>query len=316
MNSLINKLDKFLFQYNSIRPFAFLRISLAFFCLIYFICLANEMHALIGFDGYVGREISEASINSRLIPRISWLVNRLINAGLSDEKSVSIIMWIYLLAILCMLAGFFTRVSIFIVWAIHLMIFNSTEIFSYGVDAFMNILLFYSLLMPLTSRWSLDYILLKKRKKAGNSVYESFFVRVLQIHICIAYFFGGVSKLIMPGWLSGNSIWQTLMLPHFKVIDFSFLANHPFITTAIGCIVVTLELFYPLMMCFNKARKPWLIAIISMHVFIGCFMSLPFFGLIMIIFNLAAFGWNDFYPIVLNSIKRFVLRFQPTFKHS
>ena len=103
MNSLINKTDKFLFQYNSIRPFAFLRISLAFFCLIYFICLASEMPALIGFNGYVGREISEATINSRLIPRISWLVNRLINAGLSDEKSVSIIMWIYLLAILFML---------------------------------------------------------------------------------------------------------------------------------------------------------------------------------------------------------------------
>ena len=25
-------------------------------------------------------------------------------------------------------------------------------------------------------------------------------------------------------------------------------------------------------------------------------MSLPFFGLVMIIFNIAAFGWNEFYP--------------------
>jgi hypothetical protein len=311
MSSLINKSDKFLFHYNSIWPFTFLRISLAFFCLIYFICLANEMHALIGFNGYIGREVSEATINSRLVPRISWLINPLVKAGCSDEESVSIIMWIYLLAILCMLAGLFTRIATLIVCGIHLMIFNSTEIFSYGVDAFMNILLFYSLLMPAISHWSLDNIVFKRRKKAANVIYKSFFVRVLQIHICIAYFFGGISKLIMPGWLSGNNIWQTLMLPHFKVIDFSFLANHPFITTFIGWIVVTLELFYPLMMCFDKTRKPWLMAIISMHIFIGCFMSLPFFGLIMIIFNMAAFGWNDFYPFLSKLFKRGTLLLSP-----
>jgi hypothetical protein len=316
MNSLLKRLDKFLFHYNSVRPFAFLRISTALFCLIYFACFASEMHDFIGLNGYVGRELSEATINSKIIPRISWVINPLIKAGYSDDTSVSIVMWIYLAAMICMLAGFCTRVAVFIIWAIHLMIYHSTGMLSYGADAFTNLILFYCLIMPPSRSYSLDAALFKTKKKESNFVYESFFVRVLQIHMCIAYFFGGIGKLIMPGWLSGNKMWQALMVPYLNNIDFSFLAHHSFILILLGCIIVTLELLYPVMMCYGKIRKLWLVSIILMHIFIGYFMSLPFFALIMIIFNMAAFGWNEFYPFLSKLFKRCTLLLQPVFNRS
>ena len=291
---MFKKVDTFLFEYKPKQPFGFLRIATAFLCLIIFACLAGDMQNLIGLNGYIGREITEATINSTILPRISWLINPLMHAGLSDAASITVIMGIYLTAMLFMLVGLFTRPAIAIVWMIHLMLHQSTVQFSYGVDAFTNLLLFYCLIMPTNKYYALDPVLFKHRK-VPNPMYESFFVRVLQIHLCIAYFFGGIGKLITPGWVSADGIWQSLMLPNFKIIDFSFLANYPIITTLLGCIVVALELLYPIFIYIGKTRRLWLIGIILMHVFIGLFMSLPFFGLVMIIFNIAAFGWNDFF---------------------
>jgi hypothetical protein len=291
---VFRKIDTFLFEYKSKPPFVFLRIATAFLCLISFACLAGDMQNLVGLDGYVGREIMEATIYSAILPRISWLIDPLMHVGISDAGSITIIMGVYLAAILFMLAGLFTRPAIAIVWMIHLMLYQSTILFSYGVDAFTNLLLFYCLIMPTNKYYALDTVLLKN-KKTSNPVYESFFMRVLQIHLCIAYFFGGIGKLIMPGWISADGIWKSLMLVNFKIIDFSFLANYPIVTTTLGCVIVALELLYPIFIYIDKTRRLWLIGIILMHVFIGLFMSLPFFGLVMIIFNIAAFGWNDFF---------------------
>jgi len=314
MNLLLKRIDHFLFKYTSIRPFVVLRISIAFFCLLYFFCTINDIYNLLGLNDYIGREITEATISSRLIPRIGWLINTLIKTGFTDHQSVSIIMGIYFIAMLFMLVGLFTRPAIFMVWMIHMMIANSTAMYFYGVDAFTGILLFYCLFIPTNRSWSLDIILFKKNEKKADTTYESFFIRLLQIHICIAYFFGGVSKLIMPGWFSGNGIWQSLMYPNWKIIDFAFLANFPFSTKLFGCCIVALEVLYPLMVCFGKTRKLWLSFTILMHFFICCLMSLPFFGFIMIIFNMAAFGWNEFYPFLLKSFNRCALWLQPIFK--
>jgi len=317
MNSLFKKADTFLFDYHFIKPFAFLRIATAFLCLIFFACIANDIQNAIGINGFTGREITQAIINEKFIPHISWLANPLINAGYSDEKALTIIMSVYVVAMLFMLIGLFTRLSVFIVWLIHLMICYSNQFFfNYGVDSFITITLFYCLIMPVNKYWSLDNILFKKIQKELNNIYESFIMRVLQVHICIVYFFEGLIKMIIPGWFSGKNTWQILMLPRFSVIDFSFLAYHPLLLTILGWAIVLVELLYPLMMCFSKTRKPWLIAIILMHVFIAAFMKIPFFGFIMIILNIAAFGWNDFYPFVSNLYNRFVLRLQPIFKHS
>jgi len=292
---VLKKIDQFLFQYTSKQPFGFLRIATAFLCLCVFMCINGSIQSLIGLNGLVGREITEATIGSDIMPRISWLINPLLHAGFSDATSITILMWIYFLAIILMMVGLFTRPAVFIVWMIHLMLHQSTVQFSYGMDAFANLLLFYCLIMPTHKYYSFDAILFKNIKKP-NPAYESFCVRILQIHLCIAYFFSGFSKLLTPGWVSTDGIWQSLTVPNYKTVDFSFLANYPIVTALLGCSVIVLELFYPIFMYVGKTRKIWLIAILLLHMFIGLFMLLPFFGLVMIIFNIAAFGWNEFYP--------------------
>jgi hypothetical protein len=305
MNLLVKRLNNFLFNYNFYKPFVFLRIAVALFSILIFISTASDMQNLIGLNGLTGREITEATISTRFIPRISWLIDPLMKEGFTDEKSIVIIMWIYATAMIFMLAGLFTRVSVFIVWIIQLMICNSNQyFFSYGADTFTNIALLYCLIMPANQFWSLDNLLFKKEKKKFDPVYESFFIRMLQTYLCVVYFFEGFFKIILLKWVTGDSMWISLMIPRFNIINFSFMAYHPFITKLTGWIIVALEFFYPVMMYFTRTRKPWLVLVILMHVCIGIFMKLPFFGIMMIILNIAAFGWNEFYDFFFNLFKR------------
>ncbi len=88
---------------------------------------------------------------------------------------------------------------------------------SYGVDNFMTIGLFYLMLSPLPDRYSLDWRLRKLRPK--NPQLLGFWRRVLQLHLCVIYFFSGLTKCLGSGWWDGSNVWRALIRPPFNVID-------------------------------------------------------------------------------------------------
>jgi hypothetical protein len=51
-----------------------------------------------------------------------------------------------------------------------------------------------------------------------------------------------------------------------------------------------LEIGYPFFIWQQKLRRPWLIAILLMHLGVGITMGMYLFASIMIVLNLAAFG--------------------------
>lgn len=57
----------------------------------------------------------------------------------------------------------------------------------------------FFLVVPANQHFSLD----KKLKKVGNVKGQRWMLLLFQLQICIVYFYGGVSKLLNPEWLSG-----------------------------------------------------------------------------------------------------------------
>jgi hypothetical protein len=57
-----------------------------------------------------------------------------------------------------------------------------------------------------------------------------------------------------------------------------------------GITVWTLEIGYPFFIWHRGLRRPWLIAVLLMHVGIGITMGMYLFASVMIVLNLAAFG--------------------------
>ncbi len=118
--------------------------------------------------------------------------------------------------------------------------------------------------------------------------------RVLEIHLCIIYFFGGIVKLVGPGWWNGDSLWRALTHPPFNVIPPELLVQCRHFFPFLGISVWVIEITYPVFIWSKKTRNVWLVLIIGMHIAIGMTMGMYLFAFIMIVLNLAAFGpdWN------------------------
>jgi hypothetical protein len=156
------------------------------------------------------------------------------------------------------------------------------------MDNFTTIGLFYLMISPLPDRWSIDYRFRGRPVQVAEK--HGFFRRILQLHLCIVYFFGGIAKIVGPGWWNGESVWRALTQPPFDVIPPDILVRFKAVLPTCGILVCLLESGYPIFIWMRRTRLVWLAAIIAMHIAIGLAMGMYLFALILIVLNLSAFG--------------------------
>jgi hypothetical protein len=264
-----------------------LRIGLGFQLALYEFSMRHDWLHLLTNEG---RRVSEAVLaaESSAIPRVGWLIKIGSALGGNDEQILLVIWFALLGAALLLIAGLFCRTAAVVAWLLHLAIVKSTSVFSYGVDGFTTIGLFYLALSPLPDPWSLDWQLRKLRPRYPDLL--GFFQRALQLHLCFIYFFSGLTKALGTGWWNGDNLWRALTRPPFDIIDSAFIAKGRSFLPLAGIAIFVLELGYAVFIWPKQTRAIWLLGIIGMHIGIGVFMGMPQFALIMIVLNLAAFG--------------------------
>jgi hypothetical protein len=282
----------FLFPSESDTWLTVFRIGLGLQITIYALFLRSDWHYLFASSGkgLVGREIGEAiaSFDSRLIPKLSWLVGLGRNINVSEETVLSIA-WACLLTMGLLLSlGLFCRPAAIIAWFLHLCAAESGGLFAYGADNFMTTALFYLMLSPLPDRYSFDQWIVKTKPK--NPQLLGFWRRVLQINLCFIYFTGGLAKFLGNGWWDGSNLWRSLIRPPFNLVSPEILVRFKYALPALGILICLLEVSYPIFIWIKKTRFVWLICILAMHAAIGLMMGLYLFALVMMVMNVAAFG--------------------------
>lgn len=282
---------KFLFPHNSTEWLSFLRVGLALIAVAYSFSTRGRWTDLVGGQsfGLLGRDMSEiwSADDSRLIPRISWLIGAGHVLGLSEPFILRLSWSCLLVASLFLLVGLACRPAAIAAWFFHLCAAKSGGLLSYGVDNFMTIGLFYLTLSPFPDRWSLDYKISGKAMASPERL--GFHRRMLQLTLCLVYFFGGLSKCIGLGWWSGESIWRALTQPPFEILSPDLVFYFRGLLPATGVLVCLLETAYPVFI-WGRTRRAWLIAICGMHLLIGLTMGMWLFGAVLVVLNLAAFG--------------------------
>jgi len=292
MGSWKERLTRFLFPAQSGNWLTVLRIGLGLQVLLYALSLRSDWIYLFGGTGggLNGRALSEGllSTESPFVPRLGWLVTLGSHVGLSEWTVLSVTWWVLLCAACGLFAGLFSRSSAIISWFLHLCAAKSGGLVSYGVDNFMTIGLFYLMLSPLPDRYSLDHKLRKLKTKDRQLL--GFFRRVLQIHLCLIYFFSGLTKSLGSGWWNGSNMWRALIRPPFNVIDPAILVRWKHLFPVGGVLICILEIGYPFLIWHKRTRPIWFWLVIGMHIAIGLTMGMYLFALIMIVLNTAAFG--------------------------
>jgi hypothetical protein len=117
-----------------------------------------------------------------------------------------------------------------------------------------------------------------------------FWRRVLQLHLCVVYFFSGLTKCLGTGWWDGSNVWRALIRPPFNVIDPEILVRWKYLFPIAGILICLLEFGYPFFIWNSRTRKIWLFGICGMHIAIGVTMGMWLFSIVMIVLNVAAFG--------------------------
>jgi hypothetical protein len=301
-----NGLMGFLFPPQTDRWLTVLRIGLGLQVTVYALFLRSDWHYLFAGTGkgLVSRELGEAitSFDSPLIPRLGWLVALGGHAGIGEETVLSLA-WACLLCMGCfLLLGLFCRPAAIIAWFLHLCAAESGGLLAYGADNFMTMGLFYLMLSPLPDRHSVDHWLVKTKPKDPQLL--GFWQRVLQLHMCIVYFVGGLAKCLGSGWWDGSNLWRVLIRPPFNLVSPDLLVRFKYVLPMLGISICLLELGYVVFIWMKKTRFFWLVCILAMHVAIGLTMGMYLFALVMIVLNLAAFGVGSGVPFLRHPAAR------------
>lgn len=282
----------FLFPTESDLWLTTLRCGLGLQVCLYCLWLRKDWDYFLagGGRGLVGRQVSEALIrtDASWAPNLSWLIDGAEHLGLSEEQTLFFCWLALFLAGVFLFLGFLSRAAAIVAWFLHLCAAKSGGLFAYGVDSFMTIGLFYLMLAPLPGRYALDGKIWAVR--AADSELLGFFRRLLQVHLGIAYFFGGLCKALGSGWWDGSNMWRAFIRPPFGSIPPELVLPWKELLPILGIGIVVLEIGYPLMMSMKKTRLLWLALILAMHVAIGVTMGMYLFALVMIVLNIAAFG--------------------------
>jgi len=281
----------FLFKPDSDRWLTLLRFGLGLQIVFYSLSLRGDWHALFAGEGssFVSRDLTEAilKIENPFVPQIGWFVTLGSHAGLGEQTTLSILWALLFSAGCCLLLGLVCRPSAIIAWLLHLCAAKSGDFLAYGLDNLMTIGLFYLAIAPLPDRYALERLWKAKQSDPGRL---GFHRRVLQLHLCIIYFFSGITKCLGAGWWNGASIWRALTRPPFNIIPIELLVSWKILFPLLGIAVCVIETSYPFFVWLKKTRLVWLVSVLAMHIAIGLSMGLYLFSLIMVILNLAAFG--------------------------
>lgn len=287
MQAFRTRLLEFLFPAETDHWLATLRIGIGVQVFLSSMSLRNDWTFLLSVTV---RRLAEAllSSESHFIPRLGWFVNLGEKVGV-DENRLLFAAWACLLVAGCgLVIGFASRASAIGAWFLHLCAAKSGGFVSYGMDSFMTIALFYLMLSPLPDQYSLDWRLRDLRPKEPHLL--GFWRRVLQLHLCVIYFFSGLAKCLGSGWWNGSSVWRALIRPPFNVVSPEILVTFNYVLPLAGILICLLEFGYPFFIWNTKTRKLWLFGVCTMHVVIAVAMGMYLFSLVMIVLNLAAFG--------------------------
>jgi len=287
-----HSLKEFLFPLETDTWLACLRIGAGLQVVFYAVSLRGDWMDVfaLNFNGLVSREIAEAvtASDSSWAPRISWLTEAAGQLGITESTARSVTWWLLLAVGVFLLIGLFSRAAAIIASFLHLCAVGSGELLLYGADIFTTIALFYLLVSPLPDRWTIDARW--RRVKDRDPRLLGLCRRVIQLHLCLVYFFGGLAKCLGAGWWNGVSVWRALTRPPFNVISSDTLISWQWLLPVASIAICILETGYAFLIWPRGTRLFWLICIIGMHIGIAITMGLYLFSFIMIVLNVAAFG--------------------------
>ncbi len=207
--------------------------------------------------------------------------------ALSSPTAVRALVLVTLVAAACLALGLATPVAAWVALVGFLAAVNRTPLTVFGFDDALGMLLIPLAIGPAGAVLSLDRRLGIATSGDGPSVSANIALRLLQVHLCVVYFFSGIAKLFGASWWEGTALWGAAANSRYRTLDITWLARHPLLVNLLTLGTVFWEVSYPALVWPRLTRRLAIAMGIFVHLGIGAAMGMGEFGLAMIAANLA-----------------------------
>jgi uncharacterized membrane protein YphA (DoxX/SURF4 family) len=195
-------------------------------------------------------------------------------------------------ALFCFTIGLWTRIASVLALVVVISFAHRVPEALFGLDKISLVLTLYLAVGPSGAALSVDRWLARRKRGPKNaprgSVAANFTLRLIQVHMCIIYFFSGVSKLQGPSWWTGQAMWLVFGNLEYQSLDMTWLAWHPWMVEFLTHLTALWELSFCVLIWIPLLRPLVLAVSLVMHLGIGACMGLWTFSLMML-FGCAAF---------------------------
>ncbi|HEX4132572.1 MAG TPA: HTTM domain-containing protein [Pirellulales bacterium] len=188
-----------------------------------------------------------------------------------------------------LMLGLFSRIVSVLAFVAALSYVNRTPGALFGLDQVNCMLATYLMVGPCGAAYSLDRWIAAHRAGEGSlppaqpSTGANVSIRLLQLHMCIIYFFAGLSKMQGAMWWSGTAMWGAFANLEYQSLDMTWLHNAPVVVALMTQITAYWELTFAALV-WPRLTRPLVLAVaIPLHVGIGLCLGMWTFGLAMLI---------------------------------
>jgi hypothetical protein len=243
---------------------------------------SKDLLAFLGPQAWISRETAIA-----MNPAWSWSYLYYIESPTT--------LWVLHIAALATFAlltlGLFTRVVSILAAIITISYSHRLVGTQFGLDQINALLALYLAVGPCGAAYSLDRWLACRRTGARlpvtPSVSANIALRLIQLHMCIIYLFGGISKMRGDTWWDGTAVWLAIANYEYQSIDMTWLVHFPFVVALASHLTIFWETFYCVLIWPRATRPVFLAMAVAVHGGIAVCLGMITFGLVMIIANLA-----------------------------
>ncbi|MEZ6092256.1 MAG: HTTM domain-containing protein [Pirellulaceae bacterium] len=300
--------DQFWFTPRLPYTLAAIRIATGLMLLYTQIVLATRLMAFLGADSWVPADAVRQLHANDYAWSYLWYI---------DHPTI---LWLHhaltLAVTFCFACGLMSRITIPLAWFLQLMYMHRLTGSLFGLDQMTTMLTMYLMLTPCGSVWSVDAWLRKRQTDPAHgrrwwlplptpSVAANVGTHLLQLHLCVIYLFGGVSKMRGEMWWDGTAMWFAVSNYEYQSLDMTWIVRYPVLFAALSHLTVFWETFYCALV-WPRITRPWVIATAFMvHGGIAVALGMITFGTTMIIANCIFIA-----PEVFRSVEGIVGRYR------